>query len=50
MGGIYEVCRSDGLRFHDINTKFYGEWFSNSKVDRGDEQTHRQHGDRISPL
>jgi hypothetical protein len=49
-GGMYEVCRSDRLRCHDIHTKFYIDWFRHSKVDRWDTQTHRQHGDRISLL
>jgi hypothetical protein len=35
MGDIYEVRRSDGLRCHDIHTKFYQDWFSHSKVDKG---------------
>jgi hypothetical protein len=33
-----------------MHTKFYNDWFSHSKVDGGDIQTHRQHGDRISLL
>jgi hypothetical protein len=45
MGGIYEVRRSD-----DLHTKFHKDWFSHSKVDRGETQTHRQHGDRLSLL
>jgi hypothetical protein len=49
MGGIYEVCRSDGLRCHDIHTKFHKEWFRNSKVDAG-THTHRQQGDLINLL
>jgi hypothetical protein len=29
---------------------FHKDWFSYSKVNMGDTQTHRQHGDRISLL
>jgi hypothetical protein len=44
-GGIYEECRSDGLRYHDIHTKFREDWFRHSKVDR--EHTHSNtHTDR----
>jgi hypothetical protein len=50
MEGIYELRRWDGLRCHDIHTKFHEDWFSHSKVDEGDTQTHRQHGDLISLL
>jgi hypothetical protein len=35
MGGIYEVCSWDGIRWHDIHTKFHNDWFSHSEVDRG---------------
>jgi hypothetical protein len=35
VGGIYEVRHCDGLRCHDIHTKFHKEWLKNSKVDRG---------------
>jgi hypothetical protein len=31
MGGIYEVCHWDGLRCHDIHTKFHKDWFRHSK-------------------
>jgi hypothetical protein len=41
MGGIYEVRRLDGLRFHDIHAKFNKDWFRYSKVHRGDTQTYR---------
>jgi hypothetical protein len=47
-GGIYEVRRSDDLTCRDIHTKFYKDWFSHSKVDKGDTQTQRQYGNRIS--
>jgi hypothetical protein len=30
MGWIYEVLRSDGLKCHDVHTKFYKECFSHS--------------------
>jgi hypothetical protein len=46
-GGIYEVRRWDGLRCHGIHTKFHKDWFRHSKVNRGDSQTQRQHGDHI---
>jgi hypothetical protein len=42
--------RWDGLRCRDIRTKFHKDWFRRSKVNKGDTQTHRQHGDRISLL
>jgi hypothetical protein len=48
MGRIYEVHCCDGLRYHDIYTKFREDWFSHSKVDVGDSQTHREHVDLIS--
>jgi hypothetical protein len=50
MGGIYEVWRSDEFRCHDVHTEFHKDWFGHSKVDGGESQTHRQHGDRISLL
>jgi hypothetical protein len=50
MGEIYEVRYWDGLRCHDIHTKFHTEWLRQSKVDRGNLQTHRQNGDVISVL
>jgi hypothetical protein len=40
-GTIYKVDRWDGLRRHDIHTKFHENWFSRSEVDR-------QHSDRIN--
>jgi hypothetical protein len=33
---------------HDVRTKSHKDWFSHSEVDKGDTQTHRQHGDCIS--
>jgi hypothetical protein len=48
MGGIYKVLRWDGLRCHDIHTKFHKDWFGHSEINKGDTQTHRQHYDRIS--
>jgi hypothetical protein len=50
MGGIYEVCRWNRLRCHDMHTEFHKDWYRHSKVNWGDSQTHRQHGDRISLL
>jgi hypothetical protein len=35
MGGIYEVCRWDGLSRHDVHTKFHKDWFSHSEVNGG---------------
>jgi hypothetical protein len=49
-GGIYEVRRRDGLGCDDIHTKFHKYWSSQSKFEREDTQTHRQHGDLMSPL
>jgi hypothetical protein len=52
MGEMYELCRSDGLRSHDIDTEYHEDWFSHSNVNKGDThtdtQTHRQQGDLIS--
>jgi hypothetical protein len=39
MGGIYEVCGSDGLTCHDIHTTFHKDQFKHSKVDGGGSQT-----------
>jgi hypothetical protein len=59
MGRIYEVCRWDGLRSHDVHTTFHKHWFRYSKVDRGEymyrdiqthTQTHREQGDLTSLL
>jgi hypothetical protein len=41
MGEIYEVRRLEGLRCHDIHTKFHKDWFKCSEIDRGDTQTSR---------
>jgi hypothetical protein len=41
MGRIYEVSLSDGLRGHDIHTKFHKNRFRYSKVVRGDTQRHK---------
>jgi hypothetical protein len=35
MGGIYKVRPSDGLKCHDIHTKFHKDWFRHSKFNRG---------------
>jgi hypothetical protein len=35
MGGIYVVRRWDGLRCHDIHTKFHQDWSRHWKVNRG---------------
>jgi hypothetical protein len=52
MGGIYELRRCDGLRCHDMHTKFYEyiDWFSHPKVGFGWAHSHRQHCDLISLL
>jgi hypothetical protein len=39
----------NGLKCHDIYTKFHKDWFRHSTVDRGDTQTYKQHRDRIGP-
>jgi hypothetical protein len=41
MGGIYDVHRPDGLRYHDVNKKSLKDWFKHLKVHGGgDSQTH----------
>jgi hypothetical protein len=45
----YEICHSDGLRCHDICTKFHKDCFRHSKVNKGG-YTDTQHGDIISLL
>jgi hypothetical protein len=51
MGGIYEVRRWDGLTCHDIYILSFIKIGSDiQNLIRGDIQTHRQHGDRISLL
>jgi hypothetical protein len=40
----------DELTCHHMHTKFHKDWFSHSEVNRGDSQTHREHGDCISLL
>jgi hypothetical protein len=46
MRGIYGVLLWDGLRCHELHTKFHKDWFSHSDIDKGD----RQYGDLISLL
>jgi hypothetical protein len=51
VGAIYELrleLGSDALIY--VHTKFHKVWFRHSKVDGGDAQTHRQHGDGMSLL
>jgi hypothetical protein len=36
MREIYELHHRDGVRCHDIHTKFHKDFFRHSKVDRGD--------------
>jgi hypothetical protein len=50
MGQVYEVCRLDGQKCHNIHINFRKYWFRLSKVDMGGTQTHRQHVDCISLL
>jgi hypothetical protein len=52
MAGIYELHLWDGLRWHDIHTKFHKNWFRHSNVDRGDThtQTQRHKANLIRPL
>jgi hypothetical protein len=49
MDRICELHRWDGLRCHDIHTKFHTDWFSNPKVGWA-THWHRQHCDLISLL
>jgi hypothetical protein len=35
IGGIYELCRCNGLRCHDIYTKFQKDWFKHLKANWG---------------
>jgi hypothetical protein len=42
----YALEMDSGATIHYTN--FHKDWFRHSKVNRGDSQTHRQHGDRIS--
>jgi hypothetical protein len=37
--GIYELRRLDGVRCHDIHTKFNKDWFKYSNVNWGDTHT-----------
>jgi hypothetical protein len=48
MGEIYEVGHLDRLRYHDIHTKFYKDWFRNSKVGGIHTYKYRQYEDLIS--
>jgi hypothetical protein len=50
MGGVYEAYRLNGLRCHDVYTKFHKDWLIHSKVNMGGGEMHRQHGDFISLL
>jgi hypothetical protein len=44
----YSVEMGSGAMIYIHCTRFHKDWFSHSKVDRGDSQTHRQHGDWMS--
>jgi hypothetical protein len=35
MAGIYEVCRLNALRYHDIYAEFHKDWRRHSKVGGG---------------
>jgi hypothetical protein len=50
MAGSYVVCRSDGLRRHDVRTEFHKDWSNRSKFGDGAKQIHRDHGDLKSQL
>jgi hypothetical protein len=50
MGGIYELCRRDGLMCYDIHAKFHKDWFRYSKVDMGGYIDTQTAGDSISVL
>jgi hypothetical protein len=47
MGGISEVRRRDGLRYHDIQIKFHKDCFSHSNVDSGYTQTQTAWGSHM---
>jgi hypothetical protein len=51
--GIYEVLRTDGIRFHDIDTRFLKDWLWDSNVRMvgcTDKQTDREQVNLISLL
>jgi hypothetical protein len=49
MGRIYEVYCCDGLRRHDIHTKFHKAWLRHSKVKRVEgSEAQIYHGHHIS--
>jgi hypothetical protein len=35
MGENYEVCQSDGLRWHDVYMTFHDDWFRHSSSIKG---------------
>jgi hypothetical protein len=42
MGGIYEACNPNEIRYHDIvRMKFDKDWFRHSEVERWDTKTYR---------
>jgi hypothetical protein len=45
----YAVEMGSGAMIY-VHTRFYKDWFRHSEVDKGDTQTHRQHGDLMSLL
>jgi hypothetical protein len=47
---IYKVRQRGGIKCHGTHIEFKKYWFRHSKVDRGDTQTYRQHGDFINLL
>jgi hypothetical protein len=41
VGDIYEVRRCDGLRCHDVHSKYRKDWFMDLEVNKGDTPTAR---------
>jgi hypothetical protein len=41
MGGIYELCHWDGLRWYDLHNNFHKDWLRHTKVVRGDTNGHK---------
>jgi hypothetical protein len=48
MREVYEAHVLEWVSSHHIHMKFHTVWFRQSKVDGGDTETQRQHGDRIN--
>jgi hypothetical protein len=45
MGGVYEIRPYQGLKCHDMYTKFCKDWLMHSKFDKG---IYRGEGHRIA--